>query len=61
MQHHISHRIAHRWISYIYRGLFALGVAVALTATPTPPPASNGNQSSHNGDHGADPLVNWNS
>ena len=69
MQHPISHRIAHRWISYIYRGLGALVVAVALAATPpasppsvpAPPPASDGNQSSHTGDHGVDPFVNWNS
>jgi hypothetical protein len=60
MQHPISHRIAHRWISYIYRGLGALVVAVALAATPTDPPPSNGNQSAHNEDHERTPQVNWN-
>jgi len=68
MQHSISRRIAYSWIAYIYRGLLALAVAAVLAATPldtppdTPPgpPASDGNQSTHNGDHEVTPLVNWN-
>jgi hypothetical protein len=60
MQQFISHRIAHRWISYIYRGPGALVVAVAFAATPTGPPPSSGDQSTQNGDHERAPQVNWN-
>jgi hypothetical protein len=61
MQYSISRRIAYSWIGYISRGLLALAVAAVLAATPPGPPPSNGDQSTHNGDHEVTPSVNWNS